>query len=100
MAAKFNSGRGGAVCDWCGAMLVDGERVAKPHRAIVEPGGVLHYCDHSCMQEHVDNDAGMHRRRSIKVAQEAARLALIARLHLKPELAELAAGSLVSREVK
>lgn len=74
---KFNGGRGGAACDWCAALLVDGERVMKAHRVMSTPSGQRHYCGSGCMEIHVAEDRGMHRALVVAITQEAARLRMI-----------------------
>lgn len=74
---KFNGGRGGSACDWCAALLVDGERVMKAHRVMSTPGGLRHYCGAGCMEIHVSEDRGMHRALVVALAEEAARLRMI-----------------------
>lgn len=97
---KFNSGNGADVCDWCNAMLVDGDRVVKTHREVRSPGATLHYCGWRCMEEHVDNDAGMHRARAILLAREAERLRLIDVTRPDGDTLLRMQSTLYSREVK
>jgi hypothetical protein len=105
MAMKFNSGRGAAVCDWCGSMLVDGDRVVRTHRVLAAASAVQrHYCGAGCMETHAVEDRGLHRELVIVLAQESARLRMIEVVCADP-LAKAAALDrmqrlLVSREVK
>jgi hypothetical protein len=77
MSHRFNGGRGGAACDWCAALLVDGERVMKSHRVMSTPGGQRHYCGAGCMESHAIETVGMHRALVVALAAEAARLRMI-----------------------
>lgn len=91
---KFNGGRGGIVCDGCGALLVDGGVLRRVHWRM----GDGHYCKWQCMLQNAQRQTNTL---AVLLAQEATQIRLID--EIRPDVpAEVVArleGDLVSKRV-
>jgi hypothetical protein len=99
VSLKFNTGKGGAICDGCYNMVVDGTRVLRRHRNIQAPRAPLHFCDGGCLLRHIENERGMHRARTIELVREAERLVLLGRVATRMDKDLLFASALIEEVV-
>lgn len=96
MSKKFNGGKGGAACDGCGGMVVDGTKVLHNHLVLNTNRGPRHYCDEGCIDQDLRENKGMHRALTVLLARESAARHLMTAL--RQHLASLDQG-LQMREV-
>lgn len=96
MSTKFNGGKGGAVCNGCGGMVVDGMKVLHPHLVLNMNNGPRHYCNEGCIDQDLRENKGMHRKLTVLLARESAARHLMTAL--QQHLASLNQG-LQMREV-